>query len=118
MTGALLQVEGSDNSVYPFTETGNGFYALASINMNTATQYRLRIANVNSETYLSDYVPFKPTPPIDSLNWVDAGFISAGTLRQQRIFINRNQVPNWLYFYECPLPDKIIPERSDRKSVV
>ena len=72
MTGALLQVEGSDNSVYPFTETGNGFYALASINMNTATQYRLRIANVNSETYLSDYVPFKPTPPIDSLNWVDA----------------------------------------------
>ena len=26
VTGAQLQIEGSDNSVYPFTETGNGYY--------------------------------------------------------------------------------------------
>jgi hypothetical protein len=262
--GAHLRVEGSDNSVYPFTETGNGFYALPSITMNTTTQYRLRIANVNNENYLRDHIPLKPTPPIDSLNWVDAdtgviiyanthdptgttryyqwkysetweytgsepsgwifqgdtlamrpdslqfyvcyrtdtasdivlgtseklaqdviykqpviivprntqrldieysalisqyaltdsafdyltllqsnsenlgsimapmpsqftgnihcltnpnepviGFISAGTLQQQRILISRNQVPNWLYFYACSLPDKIIPEIPD-----
>jgi len=41
------------------------------------------------------------------------GFISAGTLQQQRILISRNQVPNWLYFYACSLPDKIIPEIPD-----
>jgi hypothetical protein len=70
VTGAELQVEGSDNSIYPFTETGNGFYLLPAITMNSATQYRLRITNVNNETYLSDYVPFKPTPPIDSVNWI------------------------------------------------
>lgn len=69
VTGAHLQIEGSDNSVYPFTETGNGYYLLPVITMNTATKYRLRITGVNSETYLSDYVPFKPTPPIDSINW-------------------------------------------------
>jgi hypothetical protein len=69
VTGAQLQIEGSDNSIYPLTETGNGYYLLSSINMNTATRYRLRITNVNSETYLSDYVPYKPTPPIDSVNW-------------------------------------------------
>jgi Domain of unknown function (DUF4249) len=37
--------------------------------MNTAAQYRLRISNVNNELYLSDYAPFKPTPPIDSIDW-------------------------------------------------
>jgi hypothetical protein len=71
--GAQLQVEGSDNSIYPFTETGNGYYLLPAIAMNSATQYRLRISNVNNETYLSDYVPYKPTPPIDSVNWIRNG---------------------------------------------
>ncbi len=70
VTGAQLQIEGSDNSIYPFTETGNGGYTLASASLNTATRYRLRISNVNNETYLSDYVPYKPTPAIDSVNWI------------------------------------------------
>jgi hypothetical protein len=70
VTGAHLQVEGSDNSIYPLTETGNGYYSSPAIRMNTATRYRLHITNVNKEEYLSDYVPFKPTPPIDSVNWI------------------------------------------------
>jgi hypothetical protein len=70
VTGAVLQVEGSDNSIYPFTETGNGGYTLASASLNITTKYRLRISNVNNETYLSNYVPYKPTPPIDSVNWI------------------------------------------------
>jgi hypothetical protein len=70
VTGAQMQVEGSDNSIYPFTETGNGYYQSPSISMNTATRYRLRISNVNNQVYLSDFVPFKPTPPIDSVNWI------------------------------------------------
>jgi hypothetical protein len=70
VTGAQLQLEGSDNSVYPFTETGKGSYLLTSASLNTTTKYRLRISNVNNETYLSDYVPYKATPPIDSVNWI------------------------------------------------
>ena len=75
VTGAQLQVEGSDNSTWPIAELGNGNYILPSITLNTGTQYRLRISNVGGEEYLSDYVPFKATPPIDSINWVrnDAG---------------------------------------------
>jgi hypothetical protein len=264
VTGAHLQIEASDNSLYPFTETGNGFYLLPSITMNTAARYRLRITNVNNETYLSDYVPFKPTPPIDSINWINidtgvviyanthdptgntryyqwkynetweytgseqsgyiwqgdslaprplsaqiyicyhtdssgniliatsdklaqdviyehplvsigantqplgieysilvsqyaltdsaynyltlmqsnteqlgsifdplpsqlvgnihclsdpaepvVGYISAGALQQQRIFISRSQVPGWLYYFECPRPDRLFPETLD-----
>jgi hypothetical protein len=70
VTGAQLQVEGTDGAVYPFTETGNGYYLLSSVQLNMATAYRLRISQVNNETYLSNYVPYKPTPPIDSVNWV------------------------------------------------
>jgi hypothetical protein len=73
VTGAQLQVEGSDNSISPFTEVGNGYYLLPSITMSPDTRYRLRISNVNNETYLSDYVPYKPTPPIDSVNWIRDG---------------------------------------------
>jgi hypothetical protein len=264
VTDAQLQIEGTDNSVYPFTETGNGYYLLPSITMNTATQYRLRITNVKSETYLSDYVPFKLTPPIDSINWISAdtgvviyanthdptgntryyqwkynetweytgseqsgyiyqgdtlaprplseqiylcyhtdsssailigtsqklaqdvifeqplivipsntqplgieysvlvsqyaltdsaydflslmkgnteqlgsifdplpseltgnihclsnpaepviGYVCAGTLQQQRIFISRSQLPGWLYYFECPIPDRFFPESPD-----
>src|SRR6202012_3054777 len=62
VTGAQLQIEGTDNSVYPFTETGNGYYLLPSITMNPATRYRLKISNVDNEVYLSDYVAYKPPP--------------------------------------------------------
>jgi hypothetical protein len=70
VTGAQLQVEGSDNSVYPLTEQGYGQYGVASLPLNIAVQYRLRISIPGGETYLSSFVPYKPTPPIDSVNWI------------------------------------------------
>ena len=72
VTGAQLQIEGSDNSIYPLAEVGNGKYLLSSISMSPTLRYRLRISNVNHETYLSDFVPYKPTPPIDSVNWINS----------------------------------------------
>src|SRR5580692_2572909 len=73
VTGAQLQVEGSDGSVYPLSELGNGQYGVDSLPLSTAAQYRLRITIPGGETYLSEYVPYKPTPPIDSVNWVQNG---------------------------------------------
>lgn len=72
VTGAQMQVEGSDNSVYPLTEQGNGQYGIDSLPLTTAVQYRLRISIPNGDTYLSSFVPYKPTPPIDSVNWVQS----------------------------------------------
>jgi hypothetical protein len=73
VTGALLQVEGSDGSIYPLSELGNGQYGIDSLSLSTADQYRLRLMIPGGETYLSEYVPYKPTPPIDSVNWVQNG---------------------------------------------
>jgi hypothetical protein len=69
VTGAQLQLEGTDGSIEQFTDSAFGYYILPPVALNTATRYRLRITNVNNYTYLSDYVPYKPTPPIDSVNW-------------------------------------------------
>ena len=69
VTGAQVQVEGTDNSVYPLTEQGYGQYGVPSLPLSTTVQYRLRISIPSGEAYLSSFVPYKPTPPIDSVNW-------------------------------------------------
>ena len=71
VTGAKVQVEGTDNSVYPLTETAAGVYTANPLPLNTTTLYRLRIATTDGETYLSDSVPYKVTPAIDSINWIE-----------------------------------------------
>ena len=69
VTGATVQVEGNDNTVYPLADQGNGTYS-DSLTLNPTAQYRLRISIPNGESYLSDFVPYKPTPAIDSINWI------------------------------------------------
>lgn len=94
VTGAQLQVEGSDNSIFPLVESGNGLYGIDSMSLSTAVKYRLRISIPNGETYLSDYVPYKPTPPIDSLNWVYNG--STGV----NIYVNTHDPNNTTRYYQ------------------
>jgi hypothetical protein len=65
---ARLMVEGDRNTTIPLTEIGNGHYRnLLTLNPNE--KYRLRISTEDGRIYLSDYIPFKQTPPIDSLYW-------------------------------------------------
>jgi hypothetical protein len=55
---------------------GSGIYGIDTLSLNPAAQYRLRINASDGEQYLSDYVPYVATPPIDSISWVynSAGF--------------------------------------------
>ena len=66
--GATVQVEGNDNSVYGLVESGIGGYT-ATLNLNDASQYRLRIKTVSGKEYLSDYVAVKVSPAVDSISW-------------------------------------------------
>jgi hypothetical protein len=93
VTGAQVQVEGSDSSIYPLTEEGNGQYGISSLSLSASAQYRLRISIPNGETYLSDYVPYKPTPPIDSVNWIQ----SADGVN---IYVNTHDPTNSTRYYE------------------
>src|ERR1700753_2276564 len=70
--GATVQIQGSDNSAYPLTGLGNGIYSTVdTLNLNTQLEYRISIKTTGGDQYYSDFVPVKPTPPIDSVNWVE-----------------------------------------------
>lgn len=68
-TGSTVQVEGNDNSVYPFTEQGNGVYGTSQLILSNSQLYRLDIKTKDGKQYLSTYSTPKTTKPIDSVNW-------------------------------------------------
>ncbi|HTH82853.1 MAG TPA: DUF4249 domain-containing protein [Mucilaginibacter sp.] len=69
-TGAQLSVESDANINYPLKELKTaGTYACAPLNLNKAGKYRLRIITTDHRTYLSDFVPVKEVPAIDSLGY-------------------------------------------------
>jgi len=70
--GATVQVEGSDNTVYVLAGQGNGVYSsVDTLSLNALARYRLRIHTAEGEDYLSDFVPFRVSPLIDSINWIN-----------------------------------------------
>jgi hypothetical protein len=72
--GATVQVEGTDNTVYPLKGQGNGVYSsVDTLSLSPTVQYRLRIGRSNGEQYLSSFVQYKVTPAFDSVSWVNTG---------------------------------------------
>jgi hypothetical protein len=93
-TGASVEVDGTDGSVFPLQELNPGVYSdTNALPLNTATYYRLRIKTTNGEQYLSDTVPYKVTPPIDSLNFVNNA--TTGTT----IYVNTHDPTNKTRYY-------------------
>src|SRR4051794_27985751 len=54
--GAIVTIEGKDNSVVQLPEGLNGHYNVASLNLNTSQEYRLHIKTTSGKEYLSDFV--------------------------------------------------------------
>ena len=67
-TGASLLVEGDQNTRIPLAEISDGVYGNI-LHLNVSEKYRLTINTNDGKQYQSDFVPFKQTPPIDSLTW-------------------------------------------------
>src|ERR1700744_2145899 len=70
---ATVAVEGDQNTSYPLTETGNGNYSCAGLNLDNSHKYRLSIKTSNGKQYLSDYVDVVNSPPIDSISYDTQG---------------------------------------------
>jgi len=68
-TGATVSVEDSSGGSFPFVETEAGKYTSNPLSLNLSDKYRLKITTSSGENYVSDYVPVKQTPPIDSVSW-------------------------------------------------
>jgi len=66
-TGAKVSVDDQQGTSYSLSEVDSGRYAVPPLNLDISHKYRLNITTTDGQTYLSDYVPVKVTPPIDSV---------------------------------------------------
>src|SRR5687767_675072 len=66
--GATVQIESSGGSLINLSETAAGIYESQPLTLNVSLNYRLKIRSSTGE-YLSEFVPVKVSPPIDSLSW-------------------------------------------------
>lgn len=65
---ASVVVEDQNNNSYQLYEKGSGVYE-ANTFLNPSTNYRLHIRTSDNKEYLSAFVPFKQSPPIDKVDW-------------------------------------------------
>ncbi|SRR5579871_8891 len=68
-TGAQVSIIGQNAESYNLIEENRGKYVVANIGLNFGELYRLKIITNNGKQYLSDPVPLKQTPAIDSITW-------------------------------------------------
>jgi hypothetical protein len=67
--GAIVKVEGEDNTSKQLTEVSDGNYTISGLNLNANKKYRLNITTKDGKVYLSDFSSVIYNPPIDSVNW-------------------------------------------------
>ena len=91
-TNALLTIENDANVTIPLTEIKPGTYAAAPFNLDAAHNYRLRIKTSDAKEYLSDYVPVKNSPPIDSI-----GFTAQPNA--MKVYVNSHDASNTTRYY-------------------
>jgi hypothetical protein len=91
---AGVSVEDDQQNIYPLTEMGNGAYgSVNTLNIDPSHKYRLHILTSDGKEYASDYVPFKSSPPIDSIGWkmTDEGGV--------QIYVNTHDPSNQTKYY-------------------
>lgn len=69
-TKATVTIESDKNVKYTLKEVGTtGVYSISGVQTQTGDKYRLRIKTAKGIEYLSELVPVRQSPPIDSINW-------------------------------------------------
>jgi len=91
-TNAILTIENDANVTTSLTEIKPGTYAAAPFNLDASHNYRLRIKTSDAKEYLSDYVPVKNSPLIDSI-----GFIAQPSA--MKVYVNSHDASNLTRYY-------------------
>jgi hypothetical protein len=71
--GARVTIIGAQGETYPLIEQTGGRYVTPQLNLNYNETYWLKIITSNGKQYISDSIPVKQTPAIDSLGWTKNG---------------------------------------------
>jgi len=94
--GAMVTLEGSDNSVITFNELSGGSYIADLTQLNYVPTYRLHIRTSGGKEYASDYVPLKNSPAIDSISWKR---LESDPYKGVQIYANTHDPANQTQFY-------------------
>jgi hypothetical protein len=89
---AKVSVESDGNTNYPLMQKGEGVYFSTPLNLDGSHKYRLRIQTSDNKEYVSDFLPVKNAPPIDSI-----GFATESTGLQ--IHVNSHDATNGTRYY-------------------
>jgi hypothetical protein len=97
-TGAILTIQGDNNSSYKLNENMPGYYSCGPFNPIPNVKYRLHILTAVGVEYTSDFVTPLYAPPIDSVTW-------ANTKGGITIYVNTHNNNNngsryyrWVYY--------------------
>ncbi|MBS1501040.1 MAG: DUF4249 domain-containing protein [Bacteroidetes bacterium] len=90
--GAQVSIESDANGVFPLAEIKAGTYATPPLNLDPSHKYRVRITTADNRKYVSDFVPVKNSPPIDSV-----GFTAQSNGVQ--IYVNTHDATNASRYY-------------------
>lgn len=75
---AQVSILSSSGASWPLADTGHtGNYISQPLNLDQTRRYRIAITTSDNRKYSSDPVPVKPTPPIDSVFWLQPGDFTA-----------------------------------------
>ncbi len=66
--GAVLQIEGDDNTRYPLTFKEKSLYQSEWLELSPGNKYRLRIRTAGGDEYLSDYSDVRYSPAVE-VSW-------------------------------------------------
>lgn len=91
-TNAQVIAENNTGESFPLTEIRNGTYAVGPLNLDVSHQYRLRIKTSDGKEYLSDFVPLRNAPLIDSVGFTAQ---SSGV----KIYVNAHDDANSTRYY-------------------
>ncbi|AHM61504.1 hypothetical protein D770_16250 [Flammeovirgaceae bacterium 311] len=69
-TDAGVTIESQGGATYNLQETAPGAYTSQHLDLDPLDHYRLSVKTKAGKNYLSEFVPFKSTPSIDNISWV------------------------------------------------
>ena len=92
---AFVTVESESGNIYTFTPGINGEYTFPQLPLNETVRYRLRIKTAAGKDYLSDFVPVKNAPVIDSVSWQRVSGAEPGI----QLYVNTHDASNKTQYY-------------------
>ncbi|HEY1872725.1 MAG TPA: DUF4249 family protein, partial [Chitinophagaceae bacterium] len=95
---AQLTIQSSSGNSYQLLDTfGTGTYSTAPLSLDVSQSYKLTITTSDNNQYESDFVPSKPAPLIDSVNWVLTNDPVSG--EQIRLYVNAHDANESTRYY-------------------